>query len=70
MFLSLPLPIKKTRKMTVCLVTADPSAEVYKVRGGAKGGGGGEGRGGAEGGGRERCEGRGKGRGGEGEREM
>ena len=34
MFLSLPLPIKKTRKMFVCLVRADPTTDVYKVRGG------------------------------------
>ena len=41
MFLSLPLPInlKKTRKMFVCLVLvrADPAADVYKVRGGRVG---------------------------------
>ena len=41
MFLSLPLSIKKTskmkmntRKIFVALVRADPTADVYKVRGG------------------------------------
>ena len=32
MFLSLPLPIKKTRTLIVTLVRADPAAELYRVR--------------------------------------
>ena len=32
MFLSLPLPIKKTRTLLVSLVRADPSQQVYRVR--------------------------------------
>ena len=32
MFLSLPLPIKKTRTLIVTLVRTDPAAELYRVR--------------------------------------
>ena len=32
MFLSLPLPIKKTRTLIVTLVRTNPAAELYRVR--------------------------------------
>ena len=32
MFLSLPLPIKKTRILIVTLVRTDPATELYRVR--------------------------------------
>ena len=32
MFLSLPLPIKKTRTLIVTLVRTDPGVELYRVR--------------------------------------